>query len=153
MATTRRKVVGTATFSYNGTAVALGVTSIPTGVSPQVEIDTAAAFGDEVATHVPRNLATLDTFQVECIYEGVAPSILVGKIVNVQIAATFRNGVAADGSAVNVIDESCACTGAEYGSVEVDGDRKATVTFTFQPVGGVDRADVDFTAASATAGA
>lgn len=148
MATTRRKVVGTATFAYNGTAVSLGVTSIPAGVSPQVEVDTAAAFGDEVATHVPRNLATLDTFQVECIYEGVAPAILVGKIVNVQIAATFRNGVA-DGTPVDVINESCACTGAEYGSVEVDGDRKATVTFTFQPVGGADRDDVDFSAAAA----
>lgn len=148
MATTRRKVVGTATFSYNGTAVSLGVTSIPAGVSPQVEVDTAAAFGDEVATHVPRNLATLDTFQVECIYEGAAPSILVGKVVDVVISATFRNGVEADGNAVDVIDESCACTGAEYGSVEVDGDRKATVTFTFQPVGGADRDDVDFTAAT-----
>ena len=144
MATTRRKVVGTATFTYNGTAVTLGVTSIPAGVSPQVEVDTAAAFGDEVATHVPRNLATLDTFEVECIYEGVAPSVLVGKVVTVAIAATFRDGVAADGAAVNVINESCACTGAEYGSVEVDGDRKATVTFTFQPVGGADREDVDF---------
>lgn len=149
MATTRRKVVGTATFTYNGTAVSLGVTSIPAGVSPQVEVDTAAAFGDEVATHVPRNLATLDTFQVECIYEGVAPSVLVGKVVTVAIAATFRNGVDADGAAVNVINESCACTGAEYGSVEVDGDRKATVTFTFQPVGGADRDDVDFSAAAA----
>lgn len=146
MATTRRKVVGTATFSYNGTAVTLGVTSIPAGVSPQVEVDTAAAFGDQTATHVPRNLATLDTFQVECIYEGATSPILVGKVVSVIIAAAFRNGVDTDGNPVNVVNESCACTGAEYGSVDVDGDRKATVTYTFQPVGGAERADVDFSA-------
>ena len=151
MATTRRKVIGTATLTYGGTAITLGLTSIPAGVSPQVEIDTAAAFGDQVATHVPRNLATLDTFQVECIYEGAAPAIKVGKVVTVALSATFRNGVDADSSDVTLISEPCACTGAEYGTVEVDGDRKASVTFTFQPVGGADRTDVDFTGGGAAA--
>ena len=122
---------------------------MPTGVSPQCEVDTAAAFGDECATHVPRNLATLDTFQVECLFEGSAPAITVGKVVNVALAATFRNGADADSSSVNLVNESCACTGMEFGTVEVDGDRKATVTFTFQPVGGADRSDVDFSGASA----
>lgn len=149
MATTRRKVVGNATFTYNGTAVTLGVTSIPTGISPQCEVDTAAAFGDAVATHVPRNLATLDTFQVECIFEGAAAAIKVGKVVTVSIKPTFRDGVAADADATSYINESCACTNIEYGAVEVDGDRKATVTFTFQPVGGADRTDeVDFSGGS-----
>lgn len=149
MATTRRKVVGTATLTYNGTAVTLGVTGIPTGTSPQCEVDTVSAFGDEVATHVPRNVATLDTFQVECIYEGTAASIAVGKVVDVVIAAVFRNGAEADSASVSVVNEKCACTGIEHGTVEVDGDRKATVTYTFQPVGGADRDDVDFSAPAA----
>lgn len=150
MATTRRKVVGTATFTYNGTAVTLGVTGIPTGTSPQCEVDTVSAFGDEVATHVPRNVATMDTFQVECINEGEAHTIAVGKVVTVAISAVFRNGVAADGDPVSVVNEPCACTGIEYGTVEVDGDRKATITFTFQPVGGADRNDVDFSGGSSS---
>lgn len=152
MATTRRKVIGTATFTYGGTALALGITGIPTGVSPQVEVDTAAAFGDQTATHVPRNLATLDTFQLECIYEGTAPAIKVGKIVSVAVSLTFRNGVDADTTASSAISESAACTGVEYGTVEVDGDRKASVTFTFQPVGGADRTDVDFAPPAAQSG-
>lgn len=149
MATTRRKVLGTAVFTYDGQAVSLGITSVPGGVSPSVEIDTAAAFGDTVATHVPRNLATLDTFQIECLYEGAAAAIKVGKIVNVALALTFRNGVDSDTSNATAISENAACTAIEFGAVEVDGDRKATVTYTFQPVGGADRADVDFGATAA----
>lgn len=144
MATTRRKVVGTATFTYNGTAVTLGVTGIPAGVSPQCEVDTVSAFGDDVATHVPRNVATLDTFDVECLYEGTAAAIKIGKVVTVAISAVFRDGVGADSAATPVVNESCSCTNIAYGTVEVDGDRKATVTFTFQPVGGASRTDVDF---------
>lgn len=148
MATTRRKVIGTATFSFGGSLVSLGVTSIPTGVSPEAEVDTVAAFGDEVATHAVRNLATLGELSVECIDEGagVPAALAVGKVGLVTIALTFRNGVDTD---VNeTISEQCAVTHIERGAVEMQGERVATVTITLQPVGGADRTDVDFSAAS-----
>lgn len=147
MATTRRKLLGTATFSFGGTPVTLGVTSIPTGVSPETEIDEAAAFGDTVATRVPRNLATLGDLTVECIYEGAAPALAVGQIGDVAISLMFRNGVDADVTAA--INEPCGISQIEYGAVEVDGDRKATITITLAPVGGADRSDVDFSAGTA----
>lgn len=145
MATTRRKVLGTATLSFGGTALALGVTSIPGGVSPEIEVDDAAAFGDAVKTHVGRNLAALNSFDVECIFEGVAPTLKVGQTGTVAISLTFRDGKDADVTLATAINEDCTITKIEYGSVEVDGDRKASVTFTFQPIGGADRTnDVAF---------
>ena len=147
MATTRRKVIGTATLSFGGSAVAYGVTSIPTGVSPEAEVDDAAAFGDAVTTHVARNLATLNQLEVELIDEGQARSgLAVGQTGDVEIELTFRNGVDADVTLATAVDEPCTIVHIDHGAVEVDGERKATITLTLQPVGGADRSDVSFAA-------
>ena len=153
MATTRRKVLGTASLSFGGTTVALGVTSIPGGPSPEIEVDDAAAFGDSVKTHVGRNLASLNSFDVECIFDGVAPTLKVGQVGAVALSLTFRNGKDADVTLATAINEDCTITKIEYGSVEVDGDRKASVTFTFQPLGGADRTnDVSFATVTGNGG-
>ena len=149
MATTRRKVIGTATLTFGGSAVTLGVTNIPTGVSPEAEVDDAAAFGDTVKTHVARNLASLNTFDVELINEGAASGLAVGQTGTVVVALTFRNGVDADVSQATAISETATITKIDPDTVEVDGDRKAVIVVTFQPVGGADRTDVSFSAVAA----
>lgn len=147
MATTRRKLIGTATLSFGGTAVAYGVTSIPTGVSPEAEVDDAAAFGDTVTTHVARNLATLNQLEVELIDEGQARTgLVVGATGDVEISLTFRNGVDTDTELATAVDEKCTIVHIDHGAVEVQGERVATITLTLQPVGGEDRSDVSFAA-------
>lgn len=149
MATTRRKVIGTATLSIGGTPVTYGVTSIPTGVSPEAEVDDAAAFGDSVKTHVARNLASLNQLEVELIDEGQTRSLAVGTTGDVVISLTFRNGADADVTLSTAVSEKCTIVHIDHGAVEVDGERKATITLTLQPVGGADRTDVSFAAVAA----
>lgn len=151
MATTRRKVIGTATLSIGGSAVTYGVTSIPTGVSPEAEVDDAAAFGDSVKTHVARNLASLNQLEVELIDEGQTRALAVGTTGDVVISLTFRNGVDSDVTLATAVSEKCTIVHIDHGAVEVDGERKATITLTLQPVGGADRTDVSFAAAPAQA--
>ena len=151
MATTRRKVIGTATLSIGGNAVTYGVTSIPTGVSPEAEVDDAAAFGDTVKTHVARNLASLNQLEVELIDEGQTRSLAVGTTGDVVISLTFRNGADADVTLATAVSEKCTIVHIDHGAVEVDGERKATITLTLQPVGGADRTDVSFQAVAAAA--
>lgn len=151
MATTRRKVIGTATLSFGGSAVTYGVTSIPTGVSPEAEVDAAAAFGDTVTTHVARNLATLNQLEIELIDEGQTRSLAVGATGDCVISLTYRNGVDADVTLATAVNEECTIVHIDHGAVEVDGERKATITLTLQPVGGEDRSDVSFSAVAAAA--
>lgn len=151
MATTRRKVIGTATLTFGGSAVAYGVTSIPTGVSPEAEVDDAAAFGDTVATHVARNLAKLNQLEIELIDEGQTRSLAVGATGDCAISLTFRNGADADVTLATAVSEKCTIVHIDHGAVEVDGERKATITLTLQPVGGEDRSDVSFAAVAAQA--
>lgn len=152
MATTRRKVIGTATLSFGGSAIAYGITSIPTGVSPEAEVDDAAAFGDTVKTHVARNLASLNQLEVELLDEGQTRSLAVGATGECVIALTFRNGADADVPLASAVSEKCTIVHIDHGAVEVDGERKATITLTLQPIGGEDRTDVSFAAVAGASG-
>lgn len=141
MATVKRKVIGTATVKQGGTAISLGITGVTPRVPVSIETDKAAAFGDSVETQVPRRLASLGDLSFELIYEGAAPSLVIGSVAAWTIAVTYTDGGATP--VTDTVTETCSIKSLEpAGTVSVDGDRKAALTLTLAPVGGTDRTDV-----------
>lgn len=137
MATVKRKVIATVTFS--GTT--LGIVDAPYLVGAGVETDKAAAFGDAVYTQLARRLASLDDLVIQCIYEGVAPTLKVGSYDDFTITPVFTDGTSNVAAAVT---ENCSVKDVKPGgTVSVEGDRKATINITLAPVGGADRANVE----------
>ena len=132
MATVKRKVVKTATFS----GVTLGILSVPNGAGLNIETDMAAAFGDEMFTQVPRVVASPDDLTLELIDEGDAPSVKVGDVQTFTITLVFWNGSAQEKT--KTVTKECSVKAISHGSAQVDGDRKATITLTLAPVAGVD---------------
>ena len=131
MATTKRKVIKTATVE----GVTMGIVSVPNGVGLNIETDKAAAFGDEEYTQVPRVLASPDDLTIELIDEGTAPDITVGMVDDFTITLSYWDGTT---TVTKTVTEKCSVKAVAYGTAQVDGDRKATITLTLAPVGGKD---------------
>ena len=132
--TTKRKTVKTLTVS--GTS--LPIVSASTGAGKKIETDSAAAFGDEMETAVPRLLGSYDDITLECLDEGTAPDVTVGSVSTFTIAITYHDGTA---TATKSVAKECSVIGIAHGTAQVDGDRKATITITLHPVGGDTLAD------------
>lgn len=132
MATQKRKVVRTVTFS--GTT--LGIVSATTGAGLSIETDSASAFGDEMITQVPRVVASPDDLALECIDEGETPDLKIGDVDTFTITLTYWNGSVQEKT--KTISKECSVKSISFGTAQVDGDRKATVSITLAPVGGVD---------------
>lgn len=140
MATQKRKVIGTVSVKQGGTALSLGITGVTPRVPVSIETDNAAAFGDSVVTQVPRRLASLGDLSFELIYEGAAPSLVVGSVAEWTISVSYTDGST---PVTDTVTETCSIKSLEpAGTVSVDGDRKAALTLTLAPVGGADRTDV-----------
>lgn len=132
MATQKRKVVKTVTFS--GTT--LGILTATTGAGLSIEEDSAAAFGDEMFTQVPRVVASPDDLTLECIDEGENPGLTTGDVDTFTITLTYWNGSTQEKT--KTVSKECSVKSISFGTAQVDGDRKATVSITLAPVGGVD---------------
>ena len=142
MATVKRKVVKTATFS----GVTLGILSVPNGAGLNIETDMAAAFGDEMFTQVPRVVASPDDLTLELIDEGDAPSVKVGDVQTFTISLVYWSGTAQEKT--KSVTKECSVKAVAYGTAQVDGERKATITLTLAPVAGVDIATYSGTQAN-----
>lgn len=143
MATKKRKVVKTATFD----GVTHGIVSVPNGAGLNIETDMAAAFEDEMFTQVPRVVASPDDLTIEVLDEGTAPSVKVGEVKSFKIELTYWDGTT---EVKKSVQKDCSVKAVAYGTAQVDGDRKATITLTLAPVGGV--AIASWNGGTATAG-
>ena len=133
--TTKRKAVKTV--SVTGTT--LPILSVSTGAGKNVESDDVCCFSDEMKTSVPRLLGAYDDITIEALDEGgstVLPT--VGNVADWTITLTFHDGTATD---TKTVTKNCYVKALSYGTAQVDGERKATITITLHPVGGDTLAD------------
>ena len=132
---TKRKTVKT----VEVTGTSLPIVSVSTGAGKKIETDSAAAFGDEMETAVPRLLGSYDDITLECLDEGGTQTLpTLGAVATWTISLTYHDGTA---TATKSVEKECSVIGLSYGTAEVDGQRRATITITLHPIGGDNLAD------------
>lgn len=122
---------GLKTVTVTGTS--LPIVGFSTGVGETVETDDIAAYGDAHFTTVPRSVAGYNDLTVTCLNEGSEADVVIGSVADWTFAMTFHDG---DGTETKSVSKKCVCVNIEHGEVEVDGERKATITYTLHPQGG-----------------
>lgn len=132
MATVKHKALATATIA----GVNLSVVAVPSGPSRSVETDSLAAWGDQTPTQIPRGLTTLGDLTLQCLYEGVAPSVKAGDIVSLTVTPTYSDGSAE--TAPGAWTESVVVKSLTYPEVEVNGSHEVRLQLVLAPVGGYD---------------
>lgn len=118
----------------SGLTISAGLVSATPFPPASREVDTIAAFGDSVATNVPRPLVTVGEMTITFLDEGQAFADIAAGVVSISVKTSFWDGTTTAERTVsrNVSVKSVA----PGGDVSVDGERKATVVLTVQPVGG-----------------
>ena len=127
----RRKAVKTITIS----GITGGIASASPFPPKSAESDSIAAYEDEVETNVGRPLTKVGEFNVTVLDEGQAFGTVAGTTATVTLAVSYW-----DGSTTvtrNLGETVCNVKNvAPGGEVDVQGERKATIVITLEPVGG-----------------
>ena len=130
-ANTPRKAVKTLTVTNTGINDA-AIVSAPNGIGTQVATDQIAGFGDPTFTNVPRSIASYDPITIGVLDEGgTAP--VSGTVGDVTVALTYWDG---SQTVSRSYTKRCTITQVAPGTVQIDGEHKATFDLTFTPVGG-----------------
>lgn len=132
---TPRKGVKTITItSGSGLTVTAGLVSATPFPPASREADSISAFDDPVATNVPRPLVTVGEMTLTFLDEGQAFADITAGVVSLSLKTAYWDGST---TAERTVSRSVFVKNvAPGGEVSVDGERKATVVLTVQPVAG-----------------
>lgn len=112
----------------------LPIVNATVGQGTTVETDKICAYGDEMETTVPRSVAGYNDLTIECLLEGSSMADkTIGDVADWTISAGYWDG---SQTVSKSFTKKYVVTDISYGEVAVDGERKATVTYTLHPQGG-----------------
>ena len=117
-----------------GLSITAGLVSATPFPPASREVDTIAAFNDPVSTNVPRPLVNLGEMNLTFLDEGQAFADIAAGVVSLSLQTAYHDGT---NTVTRTVTRSVSVKSvAPGGEVSVDGERKATVVVTIQPVGG-----------------
>jgi hypothetical protein len=111
----------------------LPIVNASVGQGMTLETDKIMAYGDEMETAVPRSVGGYEDLTIECLCDGAMADKSIGDVGDWTIKVSYWAGETATDK---TFTKKYTITGISYGEVAVDGDRKATVTYTLHPIGG-----------------
>ena len=132
---TTRKSVRTITITAGtGLTISAGLVSATPFPPASREVDSIAAYDDPVATNVPRPLVTVGEMNLTFLDEGQAFADIAAGVVTLSLKTAYWDGTT---TAERTVSRDVSVKSVAPGSeVAVDGERKATVVLTVQPVAG-----------------
>lgn len=117
-----------------GLTISAGLVSATPFPPATREVDSIAAFDDPVATNVPRPLVTVGEMALTFLDEGQAFADIAAGVVTLSLKTAYWDGsTTAERTVTRDVSVKSVAPG---GEVSVDGERKATVVVTVQPVAG-----------------
>lgn len=117
-----------------GLSISAGLVSALPFPPSSREVDSIAAFGDPVATNVPRPLVTVGEMPLTFLDEGQAFADITAGVVTLSLKTIYWDGsTTAERTVTKDVSVKSVAPG---GEVSVEGERKATVIVTVQPVAG-----------------
>lgn len=127
----KRKALKTITIS----GISGGIVSASPFPPKSADSDPIAAYGDEVETNVIRPLTKVGEFNVTVVDEGQQFATVSGTTATVTIAVSYWDGSTTVTRTLG--EQICNVKNVAPGNdVDVQGERKATIVLTLEPVGG-----------------